>query len=59
MSIYFGEDKTKCLLFDTKLKLNKVNRLDIRFEEIHIKKYHTVTDLLLVSSHLAGCSVTP
>ena len=37
----------KCILFDTKLKLNKINRLDIRYEDIFIKKYHTVTDLLV------------
>ena len=43
-------EKTKqnvYILFATKLKLNKVNRLDIRYEEIHVKKYHTVTDFLV------------
>ena len=48
LSIYFGEDKTKCILFDTKLNFNKVNRLDVRYEEMHIKKYHTVTDILVL-----------
>ena len=43
----FWRKQNKMYTIGTKLKLNKVNRLDIRYEEIHIKKYHTVTDLLL------------
>ena len=49
LSIHFKEDKTKCILFGTKHRLNKVSRIDIRYEETHIKKYHTVTYL--------GCSL--
>ena len=47
LSIHFGEDKTKCTLFDTKQKLNKtvlIYSLDIRYGKIQIKQYHTVTD---------------
>ena len=40
-----GEDKTKCILFGTKHRLNKVSSLDIKHGEIHIKLYHTVTYL--------------
>ena len=40
-----GEDKTKCILFGTKHRLNKVSSLDIKYGEIHIKQYHTVTYL--------------
>ena len=47
LSIYFREDKTRCIVFGTKLKRNIVNKFDIRYEEMHIKKYHTVTDLLI------------
>ena len=43
LNIHFGEDKTKCILFGTNHRLNEVSRLHIRYEEIHIKKYHTVT----------------
>ena len=42
LSIHFGEDKTKCILFGTKHN-NKVNSLEIKYGEIHIKQYHTVT----------------
>ena len=45
LSIHFGEDKTKCILFGTKHGLNKVNSLEIKYGEIHIKQYHTVTYL--------------
>ena len=37
LSIDFGEDKTKCILFGTKHRLIKVNSLGIRYKEIHIK----------------------
>ena len=43
------EDKTKSILFGTKHRLNKVSSLDIKYGEIHIKQYHTVTYL--------GCSL--
>ena len=46
LSIYFGEDKTKCVLFGTKHRLNKVSSLEIKYGEIHIKQYHKVTYLV-------------
>ena len=49
LSIYCGEDKTKCILFATKHRLNKVSSLEIKRGEIHIKQYHAVTYL--------GCSL--
>ena len=49
MSIHYGEDKTKCILFGTKHRLMKVGGLGIRLGEIHIKQYHVVTYL--------GCSL--
>ena len=45
LSIHFGEDKTKCILFGTKQKLNKTGSLNIRHGTIQIKQYHTVTYL--------------
>ena len=44
LSIYFGEDKTKCILFGTK-NLNKNGSLKIRHGTIQIKQCHTVTYL--------------
>ena len=49
LNIHLGEDKTKSILFDTKHRLNKASSLDIKYGEIHIKQYHTVTYL--------GCSL--
>ena len=49
LSIHFGEDKIKCILFETNHRLNKISSLDIKYGEIHIKQCHTVTYL--------GCSL--
>ena len=45
LSIHFGENKTKCILFSTKQKLNKTEGLNIKHGTIQIKQYHTVTYL--------------
>ena len=45
LSIHFGEDKTKCILFGKKQKLNKTGCLNIRHNTIQIKQYPTVTYL--------------
>ena len=45
LSIHFGEDKTKCVLFGTKKQLKQDNNLDIRYSTVHIKQYHTVAYL--------------
>ena len=58
LSNHLGEDKTKCILFDTKYKLIKVSSLDIKYGEIHIKQYHTVTYLgCLLDETLSGESM--
>ena len=58
LSIHFGEDKTKCILFGTKHRLNEVSSLDIKYGEIHIKQYHTVTYLgCLFDETLSGESM--
>ena len=49
LSVHFGENKTKCILFGTKHRPNKVSSLDVRYGKIHIKHYPTVTYL--------GCSL--
>ena len=58
LSIHFREDKTKCILFGTKHGLDKVNSLEIKYGEIHIKLYHTVTYLVcLLDETLSGESL--
>ena len=58
LSIHFGEDKTKCILFGTKQRLNKVSSFEIKYGEIHIKQYHTVTYLgCLLGETLSGESM--
>ena len=58
LSIHLGEGKTNCILFGTKYRLNKVSSLDIKYGEIHIKQYHTVTYLgCLLDETLSGESM--
>ena len=58
LSIYLGEDKTKCILFGIKHRLDKVSSLSSKYGEIHIKQYHTVTYLgCLLDENLSGESV--
>ena len=45
LSINFGEDKTKCILFGKKQKLSKTGSLYIRYGTMQNKQYHTVTYL--------------
>ena len=42
LSIHFGEDKTKSILFSSKRNLKLVEDLDIRYKEIKIKQYKHV-----------------
>ena len=55
LSIQFGEDKTKCILFGAKQKLNKSGSLNIKHSTIQIKQYHTVTYLgCVIDENLSG-----
>ncbi len=49
LSIHFGEDKTKSILFTTKNKVKNVDKLNIIYKDIKIKQYSKVTYL--------GCSL--
>ena len=51
LSIHFGEGKTNCILFGTKYRLYNVSSLDIRYGEILIKQYYTVTDIYILLTH--------
>ena len=58
MCIHFGLDKIKFILFGTKHRLNKVSSLAIKNGEIHIKQFHTVTNLgCLLDETLSGESI--
>ena len=45
LSIHFGEDKTKSILFSTKNKKKKIGTLEIKYGNINIKQYSNVTYL--------------
>ena len=45
LSIHFGEDKTKSILFASKCKIKKVSKLKINYKNIQIKQHSTVTYL--------------
>ena len=43
LTVRFGEDTIKCILFGTKQKLNKTGSLDTRYGTTQIKQFYTVT----------------
>ena len=45
LSIYFGEDKTKSILFSTKSRKKKIGILDVQYGDIKIKQCSKVTYL--------------
>ena len=45
LSIHFGEDKTKSILFASKCKIKKVPKLKINYKNIQIKQHSKVTYL--------------
>ena len=45
LSIHFGEDKTKSILFASKRKIKRVPKLKIKFNNIQIKQHSKVTHL--------------
>ena len=45
LSIHFGEDKTKAILFGSKYKIKKAEKLQIRYHDIEIKQHSNVTYL--------------
>ena len=58
LSIHLGEDKTKCLLFGSKLKLKNAGKLNIMYNGIEIKQYSKVTYLgCLLDEAMSGESM--
>ena len=45
LSIHFGEDKTKSIVFGSQKRLKNLDQLDIRRGDINIKQYTSVTYL--------------
>ena len=45
LSIHFGEDKTKTILFSTKNRKRKIGTLDIQYGDVKIKQHSKVTYL--------------
>ncbi len=58
LSIHFGEDKTKSILFGTKGKIKRLQELDIKHGNIKIKQHPQVTYLgCVLDSSLTGESM--
>ena len=58
LSIHFGEDKTKSILFGSKHRLKNLNELDIRHGDIKIKQNSKVTYLgCVLDNNLSGESM--
>ena len=45
LSIHFGEDKTKSILFASKWRVKNIRQLNIKYKDINIKQNSEVTDL--------------
>ena len=58
LSINFGEEKTKSILFDNKYKIKRAKKLDITYENIKIKQYDKVVYLgCILDNTLSGESM--
>ena len=58
LSIHFGEDKTKSILFCSKHKIKKASPLNIQYKDIKIKQYSKVTYLgCILDETLSGESM--
>ena len=59
LSIHFGKDKTKYVLFSTKNKKKKIGTLEIKYDNINIKEYSKVTYLSCeLDKNLSGEAMT-
>ena len=58
LSIHFGEDKTKSILFSSKRKIKKASPLNIQYKDIKIRQYSKVTYLgCILDETLSGESM--
>ena len=55
LSVHFGEDKTKSILFGSKIKIKNASSLNIEYNNIKIKQYRKVTYLgCILDNNLSG-----
>ena len=54
LSIYFGEDKTKSILFASKFKKKNIKKLHIKYGDIQIKQHSKVKYLCLLNETMSG-----
>ena len=55
LSIHFGEDKTKFILFGTKIRLSRIENFNIHYKDIEIKRHSNVTYLgCILDQNLSG-----
>ena len=58
LSVHFGEEKTKSILFRTKQRLKNQRDLDLRYGDIEIKQHSKVTYLgCILDNDLSGESM--
>ena len=58
LSIHLGEEKTKCILFGSKLKLKNTGKLNIMYNGIEIRQYSKVKYLdCLLDKTMSGESM--
>ena len=52
LSIHFGEDKTKSILFASKRRANNIRQLKFKYKDINIKQHVEVTYLGCVPDNM-------
>ena len=58
LNVYFGEEKTKLILFSQRHKSNSVGQVDISYKDVKIKQYSKVTYLgCVLDEYLTGESI--
>ena len=58
LSIHFGEDKTKSILFASKRKIKRVPKLKIKYENMQMKQHSKVTYLgCIIDGTMSGESI--
>ena len=60
LSIYFGEDKAKSILFASKFKKENIKKLNIKYRDIQIKQHSKVKYLgCLINETMSGETMAP
>ena len=57
LSINFGEDKTKSLLFASKFKMKNIKKLNIKYGDIQIKQHSKVKYLACLLNEIISGEV--